>query len=388
MQTRCYVFAIMNSPSCHPNPREHKYSRLNWVVLCAGLLMILSGLVFIRSDFTVSATGVVERSVQVSVYAPRTGTLASIFVEEGQRIKKGDPILQLDDRALAMRTLSMKREIAAVQAGLDNAKLALEMDAIKPGSLELMTAGERLELLGEISSIQQEIVDQYEKLEGQRAVKGVDLQRQRIEQARSRMQELEAQMLNQWKEGGILAAERKQLEMSVKHHEQTLGLLQKELNLMEKELERSTVRSPMDGLIVNLAFEHVGMKVEEGQFLFETTDPESSFEVLALVGERNVDLIHKGIPVRMESRVFQSTLEGYILGTVMEVSPVAENDRVLPSEAPLYEVRIAVEETPYDLVLGSTLTTEFILGERNLWEVILSSMSGSAERPRERQSEE
>ncbi len=358
-----------------------KTSRINWVISIFGLFFVFGGLVFIRSDFTIAATGTVSRALQVPVFSPRGGMVAEVFVEEGEAVQAGDPLLRMDGRELDLSLLEKRRMLGRVEQQLERAELQLASLEIQPGSLELITADERLKLLSEIAEIQSGIVTQYEELGNQRAVRSLDLQQQRIEYVRTRIQEMEARVLAGWKERGALEAEREQLAAQLRHARQEAALLREELALLERDQADLVVTAPLGGRVYNLEFDYANMRVEPGERLCEISDPESAFEVVALVGERNFDLIEPGMAVRMESQVFQSMLEGRILGVVSEVAPIAER---LPdvTTSPLYEVEILVEETPFPLVLDSTLRVEFLVGRRSLWDVVISALSGRPDNPR------
>ncbi len=88
--------------------------------------------------------------------------------------------------------------------------------------------------------------------------------------------------------------------------------------------------------------------------------------------ERNIDLLRVGTRALMESKVFESVLEGPVRGTVQRVAPEADPPAA-SAASPLYEVDIAVDDSPYPLVLGSRLDIRLLLGRRSIAEVLLRS---------------
>jgi len=364
----------------HQDYLEHRSYKINTVIFLVGTTMVAAGLFYIRSDFTLNATGIVERESQRPVFSPRGGLVQEVHVREGDYVDNDALLLTLDGKDLRQEMLARKRELANLRANLQNTQLTLDNLEIQPGTMELLMADEKLALLSEIAAIQEEVVTQYEKLDEQRAVRGVDLQNQRIEQVRTRMQQLEAQRLKQLREAGALELERERLELTLAHQSNAISLIEEEIRLLEREQQRLEIRAPIAGNVLNLEFSYADMDVNEGDFICEISDPDSPFAVVAMVGEKNIDLLAPGTPVRMESKVFQSSIEGYIQGRVTEVAATAENSS---EDLPFYEVEVLVEETPYPLVLGSRLQTEFVLGQRTLLDVIISAMSGEKTRPRQ-----
>jgi HlyD family secretion protein len=99
---------------------NHKRPPLPAFIILA--LVVLFGAYFIISQAQqkngqLTASGFIE-SVQVNISPELAGKVSEVLVEEGQPVKKGDPLLRLDPSLLAAQ-----RQIA--QSGLDSAKSAL-----------------------------------------------------------------------------------------------------------------------------------------------------------------------------------------------------------------------------------------------------------------------
>jgi hypothetical protein len=125
--------------------------------------------------------------------------------------------------------------------------------------------------------------------------------------------------------------------------------------------------------------------VPEGEYLFSVVDEESPFEVEAMVGQRNFDLLEVGGPVRMKSQVSGGLFGEKIRGTIAELPIVPETEG---QDGPLYEVEISVDSVPFPLVPGSAVEVEFVHGQRTLIDAILASLRGSNTGSRLRQKDE
>ena len=95
--------------------------------------------------------------------------------------------------------------------------------------------------------------------------------------------------------------------------------------------------------------------------LAAVADVSAGYMARIYVGERNVDLIRIGSPVRLETPVFSSTSEGYIQGSVTRVVMDAE---ATPESG--FEVEIALETWPVEPVIGSRVTAEIILQRQGI----------------------
>jgi hypothetical protein len=121
------------------------------------------------------------------------------------------------------------------------------------------------------------------------------------------------------------------------------------------------------------------MTLAKGEPLLKISNANSKYVVEAEVGERNFDLIQEGTEVRMESRVFDSILEGFIMGSVTQVDPQGRFDIYLEEDGPTFDVEIEVSYTPHPLILGSRLDVYFLIGKRS----IFKSLFDLPESPRE-----
>ncbi len=75
-----------------------------------------------RSTFetTVAASGIIEAvNENVRIAPPVAGLITKVFVAVGDRVKDGDPLLQIDDRDLQAQLLSREAAIPPVQAQIE-----------------------------------------------------------------------------------------------------------------------------------------------------------------------------------------------------------------------------------------------------------------------------
>jgi HlyD family secretion protein len=74
----------------------------------------------------VAATGLVESSREnVKIASPKAALVTKVFVKVGDRVKRGDPLFQLDDREARARLATSKAQLASAQAALASEEVAL-----------------------------------------------------------------------------------------------------------------------------------------------------------------------------------------------------------------------------------------------------------------------
>src|SRR5689334_22468100 len=74
----------------------------------------------------VSASGKIQPKRQVNVSANTTGRVTRVAVEEGQRVKAGQFLLEIDPRSLAGQLERGEASVAAARSSLDQARTAVE----------------------------------------------------------------------------------------------------------------------------------------------------------------------------------------------------------------------------------------------------------------------
>src|SRR5258706_5951455 len=160
------------------------------------------------SDYprTVAAVGLVEaNSENIAIGTPLAGVVARIFVTAGQTVKEGEPLFELDTRQLRADAAVRRTNLGVGRSGVKVARARLD-DA-------------------------QRNLDFAEGLTDKRAISAEETTRRRsaVETAKAQLEEAESQ---------VLAA-------------------QAQVRSVETEIERSTVRAPFSGEVLQVKI-HAG----------------------------------------------------------------------------------------------------------------------------------
>ena len=171
------------------------------------------------SDFlrTVAAVGLVESSTEnIAIGTPLAGIVEKVFVEVGQKVKAGEPLFQLDIRNLTAELDVRRAELAMAGAREHSAETALEDENDRLQRAERLTQGS--------------VISTDELARRKFAV---ETAQRRLEETRAESVTAEAQ-----------------------------------LRATETEIERSTVRAPIDGTVLQL-------KIRAGEFApaSQTSEP-------------------------------------------------------------------------------------------------------------------
>ncbi len=343
-----------------------------WVTCLVGLLLVAAGILSLRMDKTIPATGVVMAEEEYYVFAPAQGLLSRHFVQIGQTVAAGTPLFSLAGEDFDLRILEKKRQLLEVRRQLTAIKLALKRAEIRPGELEMLTARERLEVLDQIQEIHHEIVAAWDRLEGERAIRGLEYNMQRVASLRTRIETLNSRVMAGWQEAGLVALEQEGLEQQRIDLQEVQEVLQNEVAVLERKRASLDVVSPIAGTVVDIYRRYPGLALQEGDTVLKIANIDDGYRVKAYVAQRNIDLLQKGTPARMESQVFDSMFEGYVTGKVRRILAEANGVASHSPGEPRYEVTIEVQESPYPLVLGSRMEIDFLLGRQSLLALIMN----------------
>ncbi len=260
-----------------------------------------------------------------------------------------------------------EQEISKVKARIANLRPELEMIAeqihISEGLLvdELTNRYNHLTLLREEKSLQGQLAESLAALEG--AESALVEASEHFEQIRFQFQE----------------KARNQLEESRREHNE----LSKRMKKLEDSLQRTTLRSPVDGVVKTLNIYTVGGVVKAGDVLAEIVPAGDQLIVEARLLPQDVGYIEVGQSAKVRLSSSDADRLGTLDGKVTFISP----DTMIPKEGdPYYRVRVETEQSyferddlRYHLLPGMQVTTSIITGKRTILDYLLSPFLGGME---------
>ncbi len=257
-----------------------------------------------RERTAIESTGVVEaREVEVS--AEISGKVDSIFVEEGNRVEKGEVICKLNTESLELKLMEARANLRAAKAQLDLVRKGAREEEIKSAGENVVQARSSLENsesnLKRIERLRSEGVASESQFENARTV---------YEVARARY-EMALKQYELIKKG----ARKEEIELAGANYDRALSLVK----LVEKQISDATVTSPIYG-IVTTKFIEAGEIARVGTPLVTVSDL-SRLWIRIYLSEKDVGRVKPGdeVVVRVDSfpgRDFR--------GRVEYISPEAE----------------------------------------------------------------
>jgi hemolysin D len=396
------------------------------ILLWAIVLLVVGAFLwsyFGKVDEEVVARGKVIPDGMVKVIQPSdTGVIRAIHVEEGQRVKKGDLLIELDptitqaevessEKSLAINRSDMARLKAELRgeqirgSGKNHDRLLLLQTDLKQAreaehkakveSLELVVSQKKTALQSAEESILKlektlELVSKQEEAFRQLAEKGYasmieHVQRQK-ELVRTEKELNEQRKLADQIRDGLKEAE-KNLEALKKERERSIlgEIVEKEraITVLEGEFTKASRRSqlerlysPVNGTVHGLATHTIGGVVTPAQPIITIVPDGTPLIVEAMALNQDIGFIHPGQQAELKLDTFPFQKYGTIEAELSYVSPDAQEDQKIGL---VYKIKlkpkrftIRVKDKDVPLVPGMSVTAEIKTGEKRVIEFFIS----------------
>lgn len=280
----------------------------------------------------VYATGTVEAEDRAQIKAKTSGSLAEIFVKEGDRVKKGDLLARIDSPALAFDLKRGKVDLnaAAAQGGSSAPQLA---------ALRAQAAGISADL-----GVARRDAARLEQLLATDAIAAVE-----VDRAKARVAQLEATL-------AANEAQQKALRIDLSANAARQAA---QVQTLESRLADTEVRAPLDGVVLTKQVE-LGEVVTVNQTLFKVGDT-SRLVLEVSVDEADVARVHEPAGERPGSTVAVSLYafpKEVFPGKVFEILPDANRERKS------FLAKVRLDSPPEGLRSGMSGEVNVVVGRK------------------------
>jgi HlyD family secretion protein len=280
----------------------------------------------------VSASGKVQPKRQVNVSANTTGRVTRVAVEEGQRVKAGQFLLEIDPKQLEGQLQRGEAGVAAAQSSLQAARTAVEQ-----GRANLELARQNLKRQQDLWKEGLTTRESLERAQNEMAVREAELQ--------ARQQDIETN------------------EARIRQEQASLSTTRYNLNQI-------IITAPMDGLVTRRSIEEgetavLGTMNNAGSVLLTIADM-SVIEAEVEVDETEIPTVQ----LNQETRVtIDAVPDRTFRGRVTEIgnSPIQTQTNTQNTgqrQATTFKVVITLEEPVPDIRPGFTCTAEITTARR------------------------
>ena len=336
------------------NGKKKRNRRMIYIVI--GVVVVLTGVIGViaatrggtkidpsklakveRGDLakSVVATGKVEPITKVEIKSKASGIVKKLYVDAGDRVKKGQLLAELDKEEIEARVAQAKAQTEASEASFKGTQADLErakVDAEGPDLPMLKRAYDRAQGMAKEGVVSQSALDD--------AQKNYEMSLNKQNVAKAQLQVLRAKI-------GQAQAQVAQDHANLKQLEEQLGY--------------TTITSPIDGIILSRDVE-VGDAVSSilvlgsTATLIMTEGDISEVYVKGKVDESDIGKVYMSQPARIKVESFKDKTFN---GKVTKISPMGvEKDNVTT-----FEVRVSINNPGGELKAAMTANAEIILEE-------------------------
>ena len=401
-------------------------ARLVAVVIALFFVAALVWSILGHIDTVAVAQGQIVPSDRVKLVQPiENGIIRAIRVKDGQRVRTGEVLIELDPTESAANVETLRSDLlkaqldAAIAAALlaDDPEADIEVPDDAGGHLveaaRSQMQGERERLAAALAAIDAEIaeleaaiishetelerakatiplaeerLDGLERLAEKDLVRKPDLYAARqqvidtesqimtatsgIEQANSRLQARRNKRTET-----IASARADALEKRSEALRKMAGLVQQVRKEEQRAVDR-TLRAPVDGLVVGLSVFTVGGVATTKDVLMRIVPESSPLEAEVSVLNKDIGFVAKGQTAEIKLETFPFTRYGLIEGVVKEVwrdaAPDEKQGLVYKAEIALKEDRILVGREWVPIAPGMAVQAEIRTGARRAIDYFLS----------------
>ncbi len=377
--------------------------RITAKVLMVMILFTIIWSVFGHLDIVVNASGEIKPHDRTKEIASvELAGVRALHVREGQTVKKGDLLIELD--ATVPEIEHEKAKINEVDAQLQIARsraLIAAIDSRTPPHLSPLTGisqQQRQEAQEHLDGQYRDFMTKLQRIEGaiarysetlalvtQRSADYKELAKNHdvplhaaLEKEQERV-DLEGQLIDAKNQRASLIAETKRSAYDVQSEaDRVLGQARQEAlrNAAHSRLLKLT--SPIDGTVQQLMVHTIGGVVPAAQPLMKIVPREDTIEIEAMLDNKDVGFVKEGQRAAVKITAYDYSKYGYIDARVVHISSDAIKDE---KKGALYSAILALEKSTITvnghvmpLSPGMTVTAEIKTGRRRVIEYFLSPL--------------
>jgi hemolysin D len=352
-----------------PSPIGRTIGATIILLFCAALVWAWWGTI----EIVASATGKIVPSGRTKVIQPfETGVVRSIRVQDGQEVKAGDVLIELDPTVNAAERDHLHNDLLAEQINIARLRAALASDGdnrladfTPPTDADpVLISAQRQLLLSQVNEHRAKIAAlarQQAQKEAEQATTAATIHKletvipviqQRVDIFKTLIDkqlvskityfetlqllvdqqgELTVQQSHLHEAEAAVAAIREARRQAVAEYRHTLsdelakaeqkanGLTQ-DLIKAEQKTRLQLLTAPVDGVVQQLAIHTVGGVVTPAQSLLVVVPSDSRLEIEAMVSNRDIGFVHTGQEAEIKIDTFNFTRYGLLHGQVLSVS--------------------------------------------------------------------
>ena len=361
----------------------------HWIIIAISVSLIgfIAWSFWAELDQVTRAQGRVVPFARVQVVqSEEGGVISAINVREGDRVRAGQVLIELDEVQLAASLEESRARVAALRSRMARIDAELFDKPLSfPASLsdypEFVANQRQLfrrrqaALAAEINALRETAALQREELNLHRPlVASGDVAQVEIIRMERAISETEGQISN------VRAQYIRELQTEFAQTEEDLVAAEQVLTQRDDSLKGTRLLAPTDGIVKNVRLTTVGGVLRPGDEVLQIVPTGERLIVEAQVPPRDIAFVELGQRARVNFDAYDNAVYGSGDGEVVFISPdTLAEERDDGTINTYYRVNLEVDTSnmtqqdasrPVDLQPGMTATVEILTGSQTVWEYI------------------
>ncbi len=390
---------------------------LYWLVIFAAI--VLPWAMLSKVEETGSARGRVEpQGRTLRLDAPVTGKVLAIKVKEGETVKAGQVLLELESDLTRTELQQTQSKLEGQQNRVNQLQLLKNQLTMSLRTQQLQNQAQESEQIAQLDQIQQRLnsSQQVYVLEKSRLklatnerqryrylwqkgaiskskleeIEGAMFERQGLlEQAQSDIQQATTEITKQKStnqriirtgELALLDSQKqiKELQSQVVDVLSEINQTKKQIQSLQFQVQQQTLRAPTDGTIFQLSINNAGTVVQPGQMVTQIAPQGVPLIFRAEMPSRESGFLRVGMPVKLKFDAYPFQDYGVAEGKLRWISPDSKVVETAQGKVENFELEIELPKTYIQtknkrifLTAGQTATAEVIVRERRIIDFVL-----------------
>lgn len=252
--------------------------------------------------------GLVTAAVERPVYSVINGKIINIAVKEGQKVKKGDLLVEIESEALESQLSQLKAQLESINGQEKQAKRTPFTAQVKQQQLMMDETKRQIEL-------EEQNYNRIKTLYDSGAVS-----KKELDDANNRVEQLENNLLQQEQALKLIEEQSKPLAGTDQYYKGLKESVNEQIDHIEYLIRNKIIVAPISGIVNDLPVREGAVIASQTPLLTLTSNDELQVEVFLLT--EDVISVEEGMPVTLIQKRKNGDLE--FPGVVTAIAPAAE----------------------------------------------------------------
>jgi adhesin transport system membrane fusion protein len=321
-------------------------------LLLLGLLIFLTWASLSDMDQTVRSNGqIIAIARNQIIQAADGGVLKQLLVSEGQQVRAGQTLANLETTRSEASYLEIKAKLSALQAALGRAKAessgSILIYDLHSDSNNVFTSGQQQAYTQKRQGLEDELkvlnaglqLSEEELQMSQALLKTGDVSQLEFMRAQRQVHETQGRI------GSVKQKYLQEAKQDVVRIQEEISAHQFKLNERKSLLDHSTLTSPVDGIVKVLRINTVGGVLRAGDELMHISPTSGGYIFEAKINPSDIGELRLGLPVSLKFDAFDYSVYGMLQGTLSYISSDTLSESG-PNGALLTYYRVQIQINP------------------------------------------